>query len=61
MFCKHDWETISEVTLPSAFEQMAGKLSSLKGWDTSMFVKKHVLVIKCKKCGKLHKFESENP
>jgi len=55
MFCKHNWEKISEVTLPSAFEQMSAThvVEHIKGFD--VFVKTHILVLYCKTCGRLDK------
>jgi hypothetical protein len=58
-FCKHEWETVSEKTLPSAFQQMgATMLSKINNAHAWVFNITHILVMKCSKCGKLKKFET---
>ena len=61
-FCIHEWEKVSEVTLPSAFEQMAAhtRVDNIEA-SVSYFKKKHILVVTCKQCGALRRFEADNP
>ena len=48
---KHEWEKVSEVTIPSFFERYdgAGRIPTAGNW---MFERKHVVVMECK-CGKI--------
>ena len=59
MFCKHVWKTLSEVTLPSAFEQAKPIVdgSKLPYWAVE---KTHLLVVACEKCGELKSFKDGN-
>lgn len=62
MKCQHDWKKIAETTLPSGFEQMEkGGLGFDKISGVNPFKKKYILVLFCKKCGKLVKFTETNP
>jgi len=62
MFCKHEWEKQTDVTFPSAWEQLTGSINdrSVKTAPYWMFEKKHLLVLSCKKCGKLERYETES-
>lgn len=63
MFCKHVWVKITEVLMPSAFEQA----NAVEGYTVSaidgvgMFTKKIVVILACEKCGKLNKTVEVNP
>ena len=61
MFCKHEWEILSETILPSPYEQMEERAVELKHVIAWFFVKKLIVIISCKKCGKLDKTEKTNP
>ena len=63
MICKHDWKKISEIILPSAFEQITKKhiIERLGSPSVLMYRKKLVIVLKCKKCGKLDKTVESSP
>lgn len=57
--CKHNWEKVSEATLPSAWELSDGRITGpAHPW---VFTKKHVLVAQCVDCGAIKKFETVNP
>lgn len=60
--CLHDWSVINEVMLPSAFEQITASGHTLKGDDARMmiFEKHHAVLVSCKKCGELRRFETTN-
>jgi hypothetical protein len=67
IFCKHDWEIVKEITLPSLMDSMLQfkkdnglKVSSLEGNDFSLFRRKYILILKCKHCGELDKNEYWN-
>ena len=62
MKCIHEWEKLAETTLPSGYEQMAeGKVTFDKMCGVRLFEKKYILVLSCKKCGKLKKIVEVNP
>jgi hypothetical protein len=62
MFCKHEWKVLSETVTLSKFE------SSMKAWEGISPSKitlpsqlcdaerKHIQIVTCDKCGKLHRF-----
>ena len=63
MFCKHQWEVLSETTIESQFEhamkvaQSRGAYGSIKiPGQMSCAERKHILVVTCKKCGKIKRF-----
>ena len=70
-FCKHEWEKVSETTLPSALEQgittgIVPNMYPAHGEEATnqlriFYQKQYVLVLKCKKCGKLDKTFTTNP
>jgi hypothetical protein len=59
MFCRHNWKKESDVVLPSAYEQMQGSFPNFESRNRSIpywsFIKTHVLVLSCTKCGKIYK------
>ncbi len=59
MFCKHDWQVLSEAVTKSEFELLLGmeNLTSVKNASNSKTI---VQIISCKKCGKLKKFVTES-
>ncbi len=54
-FCKHKWEILSEIVLPSAFEQLksAGDMETMQGRGASALFKK--MRKKQRNCSLLHK------
>lgn len=56
--CKHDWEVKSAIVLPSAFEQM--KNCGRGTYPYWIFQKKAVVIMACKKCGKIDKTTTES-
>lgn len=66
MRCKHEWEKIAEITLPSGYEQTrsdqpnAAPTISIDARGP-IFKKKYVLVLICKKCGDVKKIAESNP
>lgn len=64
IFCKHDYELISETTTKSKFEcanesygNMSERLTSIKiPHQMCCAERKHIQVFTCKKCGKLKRF-----
>lgn len=63
MFCKHQWEVISETTTESKYESSikaarsgGASRSVTMPWQMCDAERKHILVIACKKCGNLKRF-----
>lgn len=65
MFCKHEWEEISKDVLPSAWEQLSktagNDLKKITNVDPVLFQKKIIIVLRCKKCGKIERVVETNP
>jgi hypothetical protein len=59
MFCKHDWEIKDKTILPANLELLESTPSE-GSIPQRFFVKKLVLIMACKKCGKLFKSVEEN-
>lgn len=60
--CVHEWEKVSDVVLQSAYEDFmkGGNLAHVSAPYT-VFSRKHILVLKCEKCGKIWKSVEVNP
>ena len=58
--CKHEWKVLDKTVLPSAWEQLKARMSVDKG-HIGLFRKKVVVILVCKKCGKLNKTVETNP
>ena len=58
--CNHDWEVKSTVVLPSAFEQMGKATNRSCSAPYWVFQKKAVVIMACKKCGKIDKTTLES-
>ena len=54
-FCEHEWEKFSEVTLPSGMDQMGKYGCHPREVYLSFFVQTHIVILTCKKCGKVYK------
>ena len=60
--CAHDWLKVSETVLPSGLEQLlATKQVSEVSVSSYLVQKSHIVVLTCKKCGKVHKEVTVNP
>lgn len=58
IFCKHDWQLLSEIVTESNAEQAKRiGLKNVKGFF--VFDRKLVQIVTCKKCGKLKKFVTD--
>lgn len=63
MFCKHQWEVLSETTTESKYENSV-KAARAAGvavvtrmpWQMCDAKRKYICIVTCKKCGKLTKF-----
>jgi len=58
LFCKHDYELISEVDTKSEAEQLHSM--GLRPMTLSSFTKKYILVLKCTVCGKIKKIVTKS-
>jgi hypothetical protein len=66
IFCKHDWELISETVTKSryevameAFDGRAGTSKVNLPWQLCDASRKHIQTFTCRKCGKLKRFVEE--
>jgi hypothetical protein len=55
VFCKHEWNKITETTTESKAEQL--NKMGVYGFPiwSEWLVKKYICILQCKKCGKLSK------
>jgi Fe2+ or Zn2+ uptake regulation protein len=63
MFCKHEWEVVSDSVLPSAWEifsKTKSRPASPGGTSILFFEAKHVHIMYCRKCGKVKKTVTSN-
>ena len=58
MFCKHDWKVLSETTTESKIEHVknVGGVVAEGNIAFGFFIRKHIQVFKCDRCGKLKRF-----
>ena len=61
LFCKHEWEKVSETMMPSAFDIATESKYTVKNAWPNHLRRKFILVLACKKCGALNKTVEENP
>lgn len=54
--CKHDWEVVKDELLPSVamLAREVGMSPVAGAVDPRTFIRKHLLVMKCLKCGKVY-------
>lgn len=61
LFCKHDWEIVVKETMPSMLDTKNinnGGNITVPAWVAQ---RKIIIILKCKKCGKLNKTIETNP
>ena len=65
LFCKHEWEILSETTTESTFEMAtrainnSGATQGRLPWQLCDGDHKHIIVASCSKCGKIKKYVTE--
>lgn len=66
IFCKHEWELISETITKSKIEVAMSLLPDNRelkkinlSWQLADASRKHIQSFQCKKCGKLKRFVEE--
>lgn len=55
LFCKHEWEKMSDTIVRALPEELLGKITSIKGMGIEVLKTKHVVILACKKCGRIYK------
>lgn len=55
LFCRHDWEKQSDTVIRAMPEELLSKLSKINGSSSMLLAVKHVVILTCKKCGKVYK------
>jgi hypothetical protein len=60
MFCKHDWELLSETVTKSRLEvatsNLVGATKIKIPWQLCDASRKHIQTFACKKCGKIKRY-----
>jgi len=59
MFCKHNWEILSETVTKSKFQhaiEIAGRGKGIMPHQMACAERKHIQLVTFKKCGKLKRF-----
>lgn len=59
IFCKHDWQILSEITSKSPMECAEKSGIILTKGPSAIVTRKLVQIVSCKKCGKIKKFVTE--
>ena len=59
LFCKHDWEVLSDITTKSQIEHIMDVAPNISNYSypgyCNLALRKRILIYKCNKCGKLEK------
>jgi hypothetical protein len=55
MFCKHEWEKMSDTIIRAMPEEMLENIAEINGNGSGVFDVKHIVILACKKCGKIYK------
>jgi len=53
--CKHDWEVKSEKFVPALINVLVEQGSRMKNIPLSVLESTHIVIMVCKKCGKIDK------
>lgn len=54
-FCKHEWEKMSDTVIRVLPEELISRITSIKGLGIEVLKTRHVVILACKKCGKIYK------
>jgi len=57
--CKHDWEVKVDRFVPALMEKLVDSTKSMKNVPPEIFVSTHIVIMTCKKCGKIDKTITE--
>lgn len=55
LFCKHEWEKMSDTVARALPDELISRLTKVNGMGDVFLKTKHVVVLACKKCGKIYK------
>lgn len=55
MFCKHEWEKMSDTIIRVMPEDVLKNVARVYGNGNGVLGIKHVVILACKKCGKIYK------
>ena len=55
MFCKHEWEKMSDTVIRALPEELLLRITSINGIGREVLKTRHVVILACKKCGKIYK------
>lgn len=55
MFCKHEWEKMSDTIIRVMPEDVLKNVTRVYGNGNGVLGIKHIVVLACKKCGKIYK------
>jgi len=59
LFCKHDYNVISEITTKSPIEVAKENGMSITKGNGYLFDRKHIVILKCAKCNKIQRYVEE--
>lgn len=59
--CNHEWRVLVNKTMPSPFEQTKVTKSAKSSIPSWYFTKQSIIILECKKCGKINKTITTNP
>jgi len=55
MFCKHEWEKMSDTIIRAMPEEILKNVIGINGNGGGVLGIKHIVILACKKCGKIYK------
>jgi len=55
MFCKHEWEKMSDTIIRAMPEEILKSVTKINGDGCGVLGIKHIVILACKKCGKIYK------
>jgi len=60
LFCKHNWEIKVDIVHPSPYDMISekGQNLSVSSVPYNFFVRKHIVIMACIKCGKVNTTET---
>ena len=55
LFCKHEWEKVTDTVIRALPEELLDRITSIHGMGVALLKTRHVVILTCKKCGKIYK------
>lgn len=57
LFCKHEWEVLSEIVTKSKMAHLSELIRRAPNeFDNAMLERKHIQIVTCKKCGAIKRY-----